>query len=337
MVESGHVKITDFGACRGCTKEAREGLRKKGKGLVGGLRDGDWREKGKEVGKTREAENGNGGEVGEGWLASPTKCASIKKEKDTEDEKKEEDGEEDDRIEGTTAYLPPEVVLGSFPDQSADSWALGCVFFQCLSGRPPMIGNDESSTRRKIVGFNVPSSDDTDDFFLERRGIRAFSSPSTIKPLIRNLLRHDRTERPGMEAISHDAFFEGANVFVYHRTKSFRLDIGAVRARTSGGNGGGEEGDEEDAGWARRQFSSIWAPQPEAYDLGTGGGLGRNGVGKFESSIGSGGAIGRNGPIMEGFEAGSPFLSGGGGSASRDDRHRGAMLSKISEGSIRQT
>ena len=51
----------------------------------------------------------------------------------SENENAEE--EEDIRVEGTTAYLPPEVVVGAFPTSAADAWALGCVMYQCLSGR----------------------------------------------------------------------------------------------------------------------------------------------------------------------------------------------------------
>lgn len=35
--------------------------------------------------------------------------------------------QEDTRIEGTIAYLPPEVIAGQRPTQAADSWALGCL------------------------------------------------------------------------------------------------------------------------------------------------------------------------------------------------------------------
>ena len=45
-----------------------------------------------------------------------------------------EEIEEDFRIEGTSAYLPPEVVLGAIPTPAADTWALGCLLYQCLTG-----------------------------------------------------------------------------------------------------------------------------------------------------------------------------------------------------------
>ncbi|OEU08472.1 kinase-like protein, partial [Fragilariopsis cylindrus CCMP1102] len=58
------------------------------------------------------------------------------------------------RIEGTTIYLPPEVISGSFPTLAADSWALGCVLYQCLTGRPPIIEVDETLAKNRIVSFD---------------------------------------------------------------------------------------------------------------------------------------------------------------------------------------
>ena len=79
------MKLTDFGGCRPATPEAHQCLRAS-RTALGALRDGDWRPKeatGAEGG--REAEGGQ--EAREGW----------------------EDGEEDTRVEGTVAYLAPEV------------------------------------------------------------------------------------------------------------------------------------------------------------------------------------------------------------------------------------
>lgn len=48
----------------------------------------------------------------------------------------------DDRdAEGTPGYLPPEVLrMGCYPGWAGDSWALGCVTYFCLVGRPKYYG-----------------------------------------------------------------------------------------------------------------------------------------------------------------------------------------------------
>jgi serine/threonine protein kinase len=51
----------------------------------------------------------------------------------------------DCRVEGTPAYLPPEVLRGraSLLNTNADAWALGCVAHFCLQGRPLYFGDKE--------------------------------------------------------------------------------------------------------------------------------------------------------------------------------------------------
>jgi len=60
-------------------------------------------------------------------------------EEGEEEQGEEEEGEEEDsRLEGTAAYLSPELVHGSPPTVSSDCWALGCVIYQCFCGKPPL-------------------------------------------------------------------------------------------------------------------------------------------------------------------------------------------------------
>ncbi|EED86475.1 predicted protein, partial [Thalassiosira pseudonana CCMP1335] len=131
ITETGHIKVTDFGACRPVTEEA---------------------------------------------------CVDTNNNETTE---------EDLRIEGTTAYLPPEVVVGGYPTAAADVWALGCVLFQCISGRPPILEDNDDLTALRIVTFHLNS--DPQDFFGE-------CDPSTFcddtKSLIQRMLNREVNERP---------------------------------------------------------------------------------------------------------------------------------------------
>ena len=47
-----------------------------------------------------------------------------------------------EEAEGTPGYLPPEVLrAGTSPGWAGDAWALGCVTFFCLKGRPKYYGD----------------------------------------------------------------------------------------------------------------------------------------------------------------------------------------------------
>jgi len=227
ITETGHVKLTDFGGSRPVTKNAKDLIKSIAKDILKTLRNGGW----------REQNTGDAVDV---------------------DDLMEEDAldsdEEDTRIEGTTAYLPPEVVMGAFPTITADSWALGCVLYQCLSGRPPLLESDDASTRHRIVSFDAHEPANVIDRLFEDK--HASGIVPDARELIKCLLERDPLKRPGMQQTAQHSFFTSANVdcFNLHLKPAYPLDVGDVSPTP-------------DATWSRRQFSSIWAPQPVAYNI----------------------------------------------------------------------
>lgn len=107
LTESGHAKLTDFGAVRPHTEEARR-LVADAHAAVDTLRDGDWR-----AAAPADAAGGRpGGGSGGGGVLDAESLRAVT--------------EEDGRLEGTTAYLAPELVLESRASVASDCWALGC-------------------------------------------------------------------------------------------------------------------------------------------------------------------------------------------------------------------
>jgi serine/threonine protein kinase len=274
ITETGHLKLTDFGGCRPVTEKAKEKTRLIAKGILKNLRDGNWKEQ-----AAKPAEDGN----------------------DPVDEDDVTDHEEDVRIEGTTAYLPPEVVMGSFPTTAADSWALGCVLYQCLSGRPPLLEADEDSTRNRIVSFDVHESTNQVDRLFQDTHASAIRADA--RELIKSLLEREASKRPGMHQTAQHDFFTKAEVDVFslHRKPAYPLDVGDVSPSP-------------DAQWARRQFSSIWAPQPVSYNISL----------PDEDATFTYYDMSRTGPIAEGEEALGFFSTGASG-------HLPTKLGHISE------
>ena len=210
ITETGHIKVTDFGGCRPVTQEARTLVKESSKNLVKQLRDGDWKS------SSSKSDPSNSGDVAE-----------------------EEYRDDDIRIEGTTAYLPPEVVIGGFPSTAADVWALGCVLFQCISGRPPILEDTDQLTAQKIVTFDLNS---------EGRGFFGECDASTFrddaKSLIIRMLNPDASCRPDILHIADEEFFKGMDIFSLHKKPAHPLDVGTI-APTS------------DAKWSRRQFRYV--------------------------------------------------------------------------------
>jgi serine/threonine protein kinase len=50
-------------------------------------------------------------------------------------------------VVGTTGYLSPEQIRGQEPGPRSDLYALGCLFFEALTGRPPFHGENEMALR----------------------------------------------------------------------------------------------------------------------------------------------------------------------------------------------
>eukprot|EP00538_Stauroneis_constricta_P012587 CAMPEP_0119546228 /NCGR_PEP_ID=MMETSP1352-20130426/733_1 /TAXON_ID=265584 /ORGANISM="Stauroneis constricta, Strain CCMP1120" /LENGTH=1198 /DNA_ID=CAMNT_0007590907 /DNA_START=24 /DNA_END=3620 /DNA_ORIENTATION=- len=301
ITETGHIKLTDFGGCRPVTASAKERVASSSRNLLKELRDGDWktnttagsRKANGSAGKSfAEDDEMNGGgdndDQNSGWGGYEADGGGNNDGEnggEDEDEMETDPIEEDIRIEGTTAYLPPEVVLGEIPTFMADSWALGCVLFQCLSGRPPILEDDDEATRHKIVTFDSNRNGQHDaiphGLFTEKHSSKISDVAQT---LILRLLNRSPMNRPNMQEVARDAFFESTNVFSLHQEKAYPLDVGEVAPVA-------------DSQWSRRQFSSIWAPQPKAYDVGLGG----------QAPVRQRHSFMPTGPIAEKDEAGSLF------------------------------
>jgi serine/threonine protein kinase len=50
-------------------------------------------------------------------------------------------------VVGTTGYLSPEQIRGNEPGPRSDLYALGCLFFEALTGTPPFAGENEMAVR----------------------------------------------------------------------------------------------------------------------------------------------------------------------------------------------
>ena len=239
ITESGHIKITDFGACRPVTEAAKDILNNS-RDALHTLRDGDWRVA---AGLTpdprytfpeRQAADSD----------SDSDAGGVGTMKAAEALEGEDSQKGEIRAEGTAAYMPPEVARGKAPGPGSDAWALGCVTFLCLSGRPPIFEETDEAIMARVVRF--ASSPD-----LPVLPPEASEAP---RALIRALMEPDPQKRLSVEqAANHDFLVEGGvDVFNLHRMKPVELARGTVAPAPN-------------SKFSRRQNSMIWAPMPQEY------------------------------------------------------------------------
>jgi len=87
---------------------------------------------------------------------------------------------------GTIGYMAPEQARGSHDlDARADVFALGCVLFECLTGRPAFTGRDVLAVQAKILLEDAPRVDELRD-----------DVPTALCDLVARLLAKEPAKRP---------------------------------------------------------------------------------------------------------------------------------------------
>lgn len=113
---------------------------------------------------------------------------------------------------GTAEYVSPEILQDTGVSAASDLWAIGCIIFQMLVGRPPLRGESEYLTFQTIIGHCDGSCP------LQYPDVISSHNPS--KDLISQLLQADPTARYGtpiqnesnaVYTLKNHAFFDGIN------------------------------------------------------------------------------------------------------------------------------
>lgn len=90
---------------------------------------------------------------------------------------------------GTPCYMAPEQLQGLATDGRADTYALGVVAYQALSGQPPFDGDSSLEIALKTLHDEVPPLD------------LALAVPPRIEALIRGMLAKDPEYRPTLARV----------------------------------------------------------------------------------------------------------------------------------------
>ncbi|KAG8763576.1 pkb-activating kinase-like protein [Ceratobasidium sp. 423] len=92
---------------------------------------------------------------------------------------------------GTAEYVSPELLINNVTSRGSDVWAIGCILFQMLAGRPPFKGGSEYLTLEQVkrLEYEVPEHFD-----------------SVAEELVKSILVLDPAARPTTAAIRTHPF-----------------------------------------------------------------------------------------------------------------------------------
>lgn len=226
---SGHAKLTDAGGARplpGPAGEKARALLRASRGIAAGLRSGHW------AASAEESVD---------RVAPSSSSASDAGEADDEDDL--------GQIEATLMYLAPECVHGAAPSAAADAWALGCVAYFVLTGRPPVWAAEDADMPAAVVSFDQ-----------EQLTHWPEDTPASAKSLVHQLLSRAPEERlpaAGMSGLLQHPFFAEMGVPAADELYSSAVPEFSPGAVTS----------QAGAAWTRRQYSTMFAPMPAAVDV----------------------------------------------------------------------
>lgn len=100
---------------------------------------------------------------------------------------------------GTAEYVSPEVLNNTGVTYASDLWALGCIVYQMLAGRPPFKGASEYLTFQLITNRELEFPE---------------NFPAAARDLVEKLLRAEPSERlgaAGLAPLRAHPFFSGVD------------------------------------------------------------------------------------------------------------------------------
>ncbi len=90
---------------------------------------------------------------------------------------------------GTLLYMAPEQIRGGDLTPQTDLYALGCVFYELLSGHPPYVGDSAAATMHMHCRAEIP-----------RVATQVLDCPANLERLISRLMAKEATQRPSSAA-----------------------------------------------------------------------------------------------------------------------------------------
>ncbi len=126
-------------------------------------------------------------------------------------------------IFGSPLYMSPEQCLGIAVDHRSDIYALGCVFFEALTGLPPFMGTNSLSTMMKHQSEKAPTL---------KEATLGKEFPKDIEFLVAKLLEKEPENRyQSLQTVAHDLSLLQQGISAQSLTGSASIGISRTPAQ----------------------------------------------------------------------------------------------------------
>ena len=162
-----------------------------------------------------------------------------------------DDARSSDAIEGTLHYLAPELLQGRPLTRAADWWAYGCLVYQMLAGRPPVVDVRDDKIMRRIVDFDVEEESLFPPKFPEDARIMV---TQFLHPSPKRRLASTASPDASIETIQKCSFFANhIDIEIAYKVQAPAFAAGTVTP--AGGK------------WTQRTFSMMVSPLVQSYSF----------------------------------------------------------------------
>ena len=110
-------------------------------------------------------------------------------------------------VRGLPFYVAPEILQGGTYSKESDLWSIGCLLFECFTGKPPYIATQFDELLSMIASKDVPCP-------IQEKGRDKLKATDDLSSLIKHLLVKDPSKRMSLEDICMHKFWQGSLTYL---------------------------------------------------------------------------------------------------------------------------
>ena len=108
-------------------------------------------------------------------------------------------------------YVAPEILKGGSYTKQSDLWSLGCLMFECFTGKPPYVATQFDDLLSLITAKDIPCP-------IQEKGKDAAKASNDLTSLINNLLVKEPCDRISLDDLCMHNFWQGTVSCILYRS-----------------------------------------------------------------------------------------------------------------------